>query len=77
VWFERSDSQKWRREDVGTAASNELRSPGDRPEFRFPNGLYDKLTSTTRFPKMLIFDILQPVTNKRDVKQIKQVSIFQ
>jgi len=38
VWFERSD--KWRREDVGTAASNELRSPGSRPEFRFLNGLY-------------------------------------
>jgi len=25
--------------DVGTAASNELRSQGERPEFKFPNGL--------------------------------------
>jgi len=31
VWFER--------EDVGAAASNELCSPGLRPEFRFPSGL--------------------------------------
>jgi len=32
--------------DVGTAASSELSSPGVRPEFRFPNGLY-KVTKIT------------------------------
>jgi len=47
VWFERSDSLKSRREDVGTAASNELRSAGERLEFGFPNGLlYDAHSMT-------------------------------